>query len=276
MNHLTFYVNIFESNTKDGPMSTKKSFYPDSWDQEKIKEDLLKRRIKLGKRCGFDGKKMIIPSQKNHTCKYLYPDGLSTIITEELIKQKEDLWNLDILTDILLLSQNTKGIVMGFPAADCPVLIIEDTKNKVSALSHCGGEYINRELPVDTIKRLEEYTNGKRKDFLVYISSCASFDHYCYDRYPKWATNSIWKDHIQKREQNYHIDLRSTLIDLFQKNNIALKQLLISQKDTITNPLLYSNSAAFHQVPGKNGRHLIGCFYPTEKEKTYSLFHKEN
>lgn len=264
-------LHIFESTIKHGPMSSNPKFYPASWDQEKIKQDLLKRRIQLGKEHGFNGKKIIVPIQKNDQA--LYPDGKYMMITKQQIENQDDLWDLNLYTDILLLSYEMKGVVIGFPAADCPILIIEDTKNKIVALSHCGAEYINRELPIDTVNSLCLSANTNPKDMKIYISSCATKESYTYDQYPKWATNkSLWQKNIYQTGSLYHIDLRNAIIDLLCKHNITLNQINISLKDTITDPDLYSNNRAHHQEGKKNGRHLIGCFYPEEKEKTYLLF----
>ena len=260
-------LHIFESNILDGPMSSYKLFYKEDMTQAEIEQDLLKRRLILGKKHGFDGKKIIVPTQKNHQNPNLYPDGTYQTVSQLPLNQVTDLWNLSVVGDILLLDDTKPGIVIGFPAADCPVLIAFDLKQQVAALAHCGAEYINRELPIDLLKSLENEANSKRSDMMVYLSSCAGKE-YCYDQFPHWATNqSVWKNHIQKNGFHYFIDLRGSIVDLLKRYYISPSQLIINDQNTITDPLLYSNSATYRKVPNKNGRYLVGCFFKDEKRK---------
>lgn len=269
MKNLIIHPVIFESTITDGPMSGQKKFYDEEMTIDEIRNDLLKRRINLGKKHNFNGKKIIIPKQKNKNCNSQYIDGKYELITNKLVEEKDDLWNLTIPCDILVMNKHTKGIVIAYPVADCPVLIAEDTKNQISALTHCSAEHINRELPIDLIKSLEDIANTKKNDIRLYISSCANGQNYTYDKYPLWATNKqVWENHIFKKNGYYHINLKESIIEMLSKYNIKLWQITASPKDTITNPTLYSNNAAHHNIPYKNGRFLVGCFYPEDKEKT--------
>lgn len=269
MEQLSFDVHIFESTTKHGPISPSSKFYPKSWTTDKIKQDFLERRLLLGKENGFDGKKIIVPIQKSETTKHLYPDGKYILITKQLIENYDDLWDLNLYADTLIIDNNLPGIVLGFPAADCPILIIEDKANNICALSQCGAEYINRELPISTLNSLKEVANTKEKDFRIYISSCAKVNHYIYDKYPKWATNKkVWTNNIHISSNKYHINLENAIVQLLLKNNIKLSQIYINPKDTITDPTLYSNSASHNQTKDKLGRQLIGCFYEENLDKS--------
>lgn len=265
MRNLRFYTTIFESTVQDGPMSIQKQFYSDDMSKQNRKENLLKRRLSLGEKKGFNGKRIIIPSQNCNQ------NGTYTVINEKTTDGYDDLWDLDIPSDIFLLEEKTKSIALAYPVADCPVLIAEDTQNKVTALTHCGAEFINRELPIDLIKSLEQHTNAKKEDIILYMSSCADVEHYTYDNYPSWATNkAVWKHHIFKDNGYYHIDLRGSVLEQLENYRISKDQITVNPKDTITNPTLYSNSATYHNIPNKNGRFLVGCFYKEEeKPKTY-------
>lgn len=270
-------LTIFESSILNGPMSSNKRFYHENLSQDEINKDFAKRRLILGNQHGFNGKRIIVPMQKNTKCSSLYEDGKYVVIDDRITKNYEDFWNLDIPADILVLPQTIEDTVIAYPVADCPVLIAEDTKNKVAALTHCGAEYINRELPIDLIKSLQQVASTKSEDIFLYMSACASSQNYVYDNFPKWATNkSVWDNHIIKDINGYHIDLRGSIIDLLSKYDIKLHQMMINQHDTITDQNLYSNSATHHGISNKNGRFLVGCFYQGEndKPKTYRLTSK--
>ncbi len=265
-------LKIFESNICDGPMSGNRSFYDASLSKEEIQKDLLQRRLILGAKHGFYGKRIIVPYQKNAKCPELYANGHYEVITDEVVKGTEDLWSLDIPADIFVLPHTTENVVMAYPVADCPVLIAEDVKNSVTALAHCGAEYIDRELPVDLVKSLQQETNAKIEDIFVYMSSCACSKDYIYDTYPKWATNKrVWNNYIQHEYDGYHINIRGSILSMLNKYNLKGTQFKLNPQDTISNPLLYSNSAAFHGDSTKNGRFLVGCFYQEqENQYTYS------
>ncbi len=268
-------LHIFESSILDGPISCDKKFYDKSLTNQDIKQDLLERRLKLGRKHGFDGKRIVIPFQKNSHCNEQYKNGKYILINEKIITGYEDLWNLNIPADILLLPKTITGLVIAYPVADCPVLIAEDVKNQVAGLAHCGSEYINRELPIDLIKALQEEVGSKTDDINVHISACASSQNYIYDTYPSWASNKkVWHNFITKETDGYHINLRGSIVNLLQKYNLNKTHINISQNDTISNPMYYSNSAAHFGNQNKNGRFLVGCFYKEDdypKSKVYKL-----
>ena len=252
-------IKIFESCVSDGIMSRNKKFYPETMDQEEINEQFLQTRINLGKKHGFDGKKIIQALQKTEINKIDYPDGQYHEITEKDLN-KEDLWYVEIPEDILIISEKYKKIVVGNQMADCPILIIEDRKKGITALSHCGAPYINRYLPYQTGEILIKIYNSNPTDLYAYIGSCAKKENYIYDKYPKWATNEkVWENSIIKNNDNYHIDMDSAIIN--QLNKLGITNITISQNDTIESDLYYSHSAAVKGNNSKKGQNFVGFFY---------------
>jgi len=227
-------IEIFESKIQDGIMSNDKIFYPNNLNQKQIDTIFLEKRIEFGKKLGIDGKKIYRATQKNNINKLEYPDGKYYVINPEK-DTAEDYWYLKLEADILILPYNAKKIAVAHQMADCPILIAEDRKKNVTAISHCGAVYINRMLPAQTITALCQEFNSKVEDIFAYIGSCAHKESYKYDKYPSWATNKeLWKDTIEKGNDNYYyIDMPKTITKQLQE--IGIKNIEISLNDTITN-----------------------------------------
>ena len=252
-------IKIFETNKQDGILCRNKKFYDKDLCEDTIKQIFKETRRKLGLKNGFKGEKMFQANQKSPDKSDLYEDG-KYVVLDDTFMQKEDYWYEDIKTDILVLEDKYKGIVVGHPMADCPIIIIEDRKKGVTALSHCGASYIDRYLPVDTIKALQNEYSSQLEDIYVYIGSCIKKDSYTYDCYPKWATNKdVWKEAITKKNDIYYIDLIKAITN--QLNNIGIKNIEISPYDTATNTRFYSNAAASKGKKEKFGQNFVGFFY---------------
>lgn len=252
-------IKIFESGIADGIMSRNKKFYSESMNQEEINNEFLKTRIKLGSKYNFDGKKMFQALQKTTTNNVEYEDGTYHVITVEDINN-EDLWYVEIPADILIISEKYKQIVVGNQMADCPILIIEDRRLGVTALSHCGAPYINRMLPQQTVEALFKEYKSNVEDLYVYIGSNAKKESYIYDKYPTWATNNkVWGKHIIKNNDTYNIDMEGAMIE--QLENVGIKNITISNEDTITDNIHYSHSASSKGNKEKFGQNFVGFYY---------------
>lgn len=252
-------IKIFETGKSEGVMSRNKKFYPEDYTEEDINKQFLETRINIGKKYGFDGKKIFQAIQKTENNNIEYEDGKYVVLTEEHMK-KEDYWYEEIPADILILSEKYKGIVVGNQMADCPILIIEDRKQGVTALSHCGASYVDRKLPQDTVKALIKEFNSNIEDLYVYIGSCGQKESYIYDRYPLWAKNKeVWEDCIIEKNGNYHLDLPQAIEKQIKAFNI--KSIEISTIDTIKDDRYYSHNAAYHGNSSKKGQNFVGFFY---------------
>lgn len=252
-------INIFETGIDEGIMSTNKKFYPQDYTEEQIKECFLKVRISIGEKYGFDGKKMLQPYQKTTNNGLEYPDGKYHVIKREELAS-DDLWYKQIPADILILTEDIKGIVVGNQMADCPILIIEDRKKGVTALSHCGAPYINRLLPRDTALSLIKEFESNPSDLYVYIGSNSKKESYIYDRYPVWATNNeVWENSIIKKDNNYYIDMETAIVE--QLKQLGINHIKISPSDTVTSSKYYSHSASTKGNISKLGQNFVGFFY---------------
>lgn len=252
-------IKIFESGIADGIMSRNKKFYPETMTQEEINNEFLSTRIKLGNKYGFDGKKIFQALQKTESNNIDYQDGKYHVITEEDINNA-DLWYVELPADILIISEKYKNIVVGNQMADCPILIIEDRRKGVTALSHCGAPYINRNLPYQTGESLIKEFSSHPEDLFAYIGSCAKKESYTYDKYPKWATKKeVWENYITGVNDNYIIDMCGSIKK--QLNILGIKNIEISENDTITDTRYYSHSASSKGNNAKKGQNFVGFFY---------------
>lgn len=197
-------------------MNTAVRFYKEGMSRGEIRDDFNRRRIEFGKRNGFDGLKILTPIQKSFPNlqekteeekqilleKYnsKYADGHFVRITQEMIDRYTDLYDLDIYSDILMIVKELPGIALAYPVADCPVLFVEDTKNQVAAMAHCGGEYIDRELPAQVVEAVRKETDAKREDLNVFVGPHAQKESFIYDKTPVWVRHfNIWSNAIVER-----------------------------------------------------------------------------
>lgn len=257
---------IFETNRKDGCMSKSKKFYPSNFTEQEIIERLNKVRENIGKKYNFNGNHILQPQQKDVEFVEDYPDGKYVKITKKHL-MKEDFWEEQIICDILLMDTKFPNIAIGHRMADCPVIIAEDRKHQVVAVSHCGVRQINREVPKWTILALKKEANSNVKDIYVYIGSCIKKENYQYDRYPSWATKKeLWEKCIKKQEDIYYIDLIQAITNQLNKEGIVNHHITISPIDTYSHKDYYSHTEEVKNPNCKKGQNFVGCIYQEKSE----------
>lgn len=271
-------LRIFTSTILDGNMNTNKNFYPEGMDKEAIRKNFKLRRETLGSVKGFDGLKILTPIQKQrpnldgktsdeqlellskfHT---KYPDGHYVRINQEMIEGYEDLYDLDINADILMIDDSLPKVALAYPVADCPVVFAEDRINNVVAMAHCDGEFIDRELPSQLIDALRKETDILPENIHVYVGPHAKKESFTYDCYPGFIQNpNLWEESvIEGKDGLLHIDMETAILEQLFKQNLHPDNIEVSEVDTITNPMFYSNNVArFNKC--KQGRFYEGCFY---------------
>lgn len=253
-------ITIFEAKREDGIFSISKKFYPKGTLKKDRVESFHQDRLRLGKKLGIDGNHIFRAYQKGeYTPDVDYEDGKYIIINEKHMRKKDNFREV-LPADILIISEKYKEIAIANPSADCPILICEDRKQGYTALAHCGGKHINRCLPKDTIKAMLEGCNSKVEDLYVYIGTCVKKESYIYDKYPAWATNkSVWKDYIEKKDKDYHIDLIGALLKQLQE--LGITHIEYSPIDSAKDPEYYSHCAASRGDKTKLGQNFIGFYY---------------
>lgn len=247
-------VRMIDTTKEFGTMTTKDIFYDSKLDYEKRKTIFLERRkvASLSHNGEFDPYKFYMPSQTK--------DGSATVLTQEMVDAYQDGWDLDIKSDILIVTDKTPGVVAGYPVADCPVLIASDLKNGVTATAHCGAEMVDRYLPQMTVEALQSKYDSKLDDIYIYIGSHAGAN-WTYDRVPSFINESFWEEtgaFRQVGDKDYKIDLRKAL--LYQLNPEKFESYIVNNDDTITNNNYFSNSAA-GKDESKFGRQFTGAYY---------------
>jgi len=258
-------LQIFETGKLYGNMNTNKAFYPENFSAEERAKDFLERRIILGNDKGFDGRKIFMADQCDKTGSY-------HILTEEDIEKAPNGWS-DISQDILIITNKVPGIVAAHPVADCPVIIVSDSANKIAALCHCSAELIDKKMPMATVDALfraakELNINLRDEELKAYISSCVG-PNWTYDCYPKWAKDEkVWKKSITDENGIYKINIRRAVS--MQLAERYIKHLCLDLHNTDTDSNYYSNYMSTIDKT-KAGRNLVGAFYPDENyQKTKS------
>ena len=166
------------------------------WDKSESKKEFLNNRIKAGLAYGFNGKKIIIPSDKGD-----YPKGKYFVADQEIYNKADDLLNVSIKGDIVLLKKDNPGIVVAYPVADDPVVIIEDQEKGALALTHCNINKINERIPAHAISALEKEVGSNVKNLKAYIGPClkkqSNFYFFSKPKQIKKHKN-IWQDCVEK------------------------------------------------------------------------------
>ena len=243
---------IVETGISYGNMNTAKSFYPEDYTLEDRQRAFLEHRLRAGADFGFDGHKMFMADQKDKT-------GTWFEIDNDYVEANPNGWS-DIDEDILVITDDVPGVVIGHPVADCPVVMAYDRDLGVAAIGHCSAELVDKKMPMLVIDALLESYGSRDEDIFAYVSMCAG-KSWTYDSYPKWAKDTkMWERAITLGEDGlYHIDLKQVVLEQLLDRNIY--SIAMSPIDTITDPRYYSNSAAFNGHKEKSGRNFAGTFY---------------
>lgn len=279
---LNVNLEYFYSTIKNGNMNTNPNYYKDGMTKEEIRKDFNNRRIELGREFNYPGLRVLTPIQKSRPDlegktkeekkilidKYdsKYPDGHYVRITNDMIEGYEDLYDLDIYADILMMDSSVTDTALAYPTADCPVIIARDNHKNVAALAHCGGEYIDRELPGQIIDALREEFNSNPSDISIYIGPHAKKENFTYDRIPKFIQNpKYWEGCLIEENGLIHINMDKAILMQLASRGIRLNNIRINEYDTITNPNFYSNNAARFDS-SRIGRFYTGCFFKEDKK----------
>lgn len=245
-------LRIMETGNRFGIMTTKKTYYPEEFDKEDREKAFLQARMEASKHYNkdFDPYKFYMPTQDGK--------GKAVTLTKEMIEASWDGWNLDIQADILLVTDKTPGVVVGYPVADCPVIIASDLKQGVTATAHCGAEMIDQYLPKLTVESLQSKYDSKLDDISIYVGAHAG-TNWTYDRWPVWANDSFWAKAITKKDGMYKINLKKAI--LRQLNPRKFDSFYMNDDNTLTNPNYYSNSAFKNGAEEKKGLNFTGAYY---------------
>ena len=253
------YIRYVETGNRFGNMNTAKEFYPEDYTPEQRMKEFIDHKVEASIAYGFDPAMLFMALQQNK-------NGSYKVIDQEYVNQYKDGWDADIAEDILIITDKTPGVVIGHPVADCPVVMMSDVRNGVSAIGHCSGEMIDKKLPMMIADALLDAVGSRDEDIYTFVSACAG-PNWTYDSFPKWATDEeMWKDGIYQGEDGlFHINLRKVIAKQLSLRHIyEYPNVYFNKTDTITNPRFYSNAAASPyglNKPEKAGRNFAGLFY---------------
>jgi len=258
MKKLESKIYIFEGNMEDGIFSSNKKFFPEDYTEEDIYNKIREYRDNLGKKYHFQGNKMFQVIQKMEDNDD-YEDN-KYVLLDESYMTKEDYFKEEIKADILVITSKYPNIVLSHRMSDCPVLIVEDREQGISAIAHCGIYHINRELPKELIKCLINNFNSKEENIYLYIGSHIRKDSYIYDNYPKIATNKkVWKDAITEKNNKFYIDLDKAINNQIKEFNLG--EIIDNQIDTAKDTRYASHYETYKGNLSKKGQNIVGFYY---------------
>lgn len=264
-------LNIIETGNRFGCMNTGRM--PKDLSKEEKQEQFRKNREAVGKEYNFDWHKMFMADQNHKT-------GTFFQLTKDYVEANPNGWT-DIDEDILIITRDVPGVVAGHPVADCPVIVMNDSKQGITAVCHCSAELIDKKMPMMMADALQQAYKTRDEDIQTYVSSCAGPD-WTYKNVPSWANDlAMWNEtnglildsnYEVNAEGNFvpkfHINLRNIIKCQLRERNISLEKAKFNIDDTISNPNYYSNCAASIyglNQPEKDGRNFVGAFYQDEK-----------
>ena len=251
----------FNSTIDYGQMSLK--FIDNNLDREDRLSILHSNKNRIASEFGLNYKKLFIADQKNNKTSDLYEDGKCYLLSSEDIAQYDDLYDLDVYADITKINSEAKNVAICYPVADCAVVKAINTKTNEIVLSHCGGEYIDRYLPMQTIDAL----GGSEKDILVYISPFAYNLFYPDVNKLIWANNpKVWEGCKKEVDGSITVNVYKALKRQLLDRKIPESNLYISSFDTIASKLFYSNSKS-HTDDNFSGRFISGIAVVDDNKK---------
>ena len=251
-------IVTFTSTRKHGQMNPAPAFYPEGMEKNERKRLMNINKQSLMDEIGLSYKNIFIPTQKNNDkSPDLYEDGYCYTLTKEDAEKYDDLYEFDKNADIVKLTPDNKNIAIAYPIADCAVVKAVNLKTNEVVMAHCGGEYIDRYLPMQTIDAL----GGKENDIRVYISPFAYSLFYADATNLNWANNDdVWKKYKEYKESDgktsVKINIITPLLEQLQNRKIKLKHIHLGADINHTD-MYYSNSRRYTD-PTFAGRCLSG------------------
>lgn len=205
---------------------------------------------------GFDYNKMFMMDQD---LKKSGKRGSYFEITKDYVEANPKGWT-DIAEDILITK--VPDVAIGYPVADCPVIIMEDIAKGVTAVAHCSGELIDSRLPMMMADALNDAYQTKDEDIHVYVGPKAGRNWTYTDNPPKWAHDyDFWlrTGAIIEKGDEFKINLQNAITSQLEERNI--NNIIYSSVDTITDNDYYSNSESTKGNQKKYGRQFAGAIY---------------
>lgn len=284
-------VSIFETSQEE--RSTKFKTYLETYVpnfnemeyHEQVKE--LKRMKKgfennmkaIGKRYGFDSKKLITPLDNGMSHKL----GDYFVASENLYEKEENLKKLKTPGNIVILKRDNPGIAVGYSVSDDPVVIMEDQEKGITALAHCGIKQITQRIPLYMIKAMQKEAGSNIKNIKVYISSNLKKENNKVIFRPKEIKNNpeVWKGQVKRSHKlepsrgtiekvinitkfltEKSINQEGAITKMLIQRGINPESITINNKNTYTNPNLFSKTKAkdLHEKE-LEGSYLVRAYY---------------
>lgn len=237
----------------------------DGFEFSKEDKDMIfkEHRKAFGADQGFDWRKMFMMDQTTKNGSYFE-------ITKDFVEANPNGW-ADIPEDILIITDKVPGVVAGYPVADCPVVMMSDMKQGITAVAHCSAALIDKKMPMMIADALTQGYGSREEDIRILVGACAG-KNWKYNCWPNFANDErLWKDCITQVGEDFFIDIRKAIKKEFAERGLENCDTLFNLADTITDSRYYSNSVR-KQQPEKFGRHFEGIYYEDTWKKNNGIF----
>lgn len=263
---LPFFV--LQTTKKDGNMSNSKLFYPEGIPESQIEQSFQGRAIAVCNKYGIKG--MFKTLQKPWA-------GNVRVVDDELCSHINDERKcVSVEEQALIITDNYPKYVIGHAVADCPVVMLFDSKRGIIATAHCGGLQVNNGMVDLLVNEICKFGGSSQQDLLAYVSMGAG-PNWTYDCYPRWANHSeVWNptsdnQFITSEEDGiFKIDIKSAIRYQLEKAKLDKSNILVSEEDTLGfNSEYYSNHD--RQLLGEEpGLNFAGAGFDLEDSQEHS------
>jgi polyphenol oxidase len=157
---------------------------------------------------------------------------------------------------------NRKNICLAVSIADCPPILIYDTKNEAIAAIHAGWKGTVADIVTKTLKAMEANFGTKGQDCYAYVGTCISKNNF--------EVNADVANHFEAKFKVYDTKKEKFFIDLKEANKAQLLGFGIPEQQIEVSPYctVASNDMFFshRKEKGTTGRMLAAiCMHANVK-----------
>lgn len=156
------------------------------------------------------------------------------------------------------LITSDKSIALTLFPADCIPLVVYSTKTNLKALLHVGRRGAESGLIEKALGYISKNKHEKIEDLKFYFGPSVTKDSYYFEKIDDSQLKSAeWKDYVEKKDGNYHIDLVGFAANRLKKMGVKPKQIKYSKINVAHSKSDYFSHARATRNGEKEGRNLF-------------------
>lgn len=206
-------------------------------------------------------KKLNIPFENTLIMKVKYSDDIFEL-TEEFLKQNQDLSQLEILTDCIITK--CSNIFLYLPFGDCIPMAIFDKRQNILAFCHMGWQSTELNLHLKVIDLLKQKYNSNIEDVQVILGPSIKKESYILNN-PSQLKYSEWESFLYHIGNNdYEIDLNGYICNGL--NLLGINDIQNSDINTAKDENYFSHyHCTYNNREEIEGRFICGAIMLEEK-----------